>query len=113
VQLAFQVCFLAGRIHPNTPEAQEAKMDLNSCCLDIMIDVQPETKLLAAFFDGVKPLLDADGNPPVVANPIANHPNVNTEILFWSIDDIAFVLDNLEVLGVQFKAFLKINNVSV
>ncbi|EEL25602.1 hypothetical protein bcere0018_54370 [Bacillus cereus Rock1-15] len=108
VQLSFQISFLIGRIYPNSFEAEDTKSDLNTHWQFLITSVEEETKLLGAFFANIKPLLDADGNPPVVFNPF-----IDGDVYFWSINEIAFVLDNLEDLGVKFKTFLKVNNVNV
>jgi hypothetical protein len=108
VQLSFQISFFIGRVYPHSFEAEDTRNDVNTHWRYLITSVEEETKRLGAFLSGIKPLLDNEGNAPIVFNPF-----IDGNIYYWSIDDIAFVLDNLEDLGVKFKTFLKANNVNV
>jgi hypothetical protein len=108
VQLVMQIGYLNVRLFPDSWMAQDNKNDLNTHFRTFMPPVEKETQRLGAFLADIKPLHDENGNAPTIFNPF-----VDSNIYYWSVDDIGFVLDNLEDLAVKFKVFLKANNVNV
>jgi hypothetical protein len=95
VQLAFQLGFLIKRLEPNSSHAKFAKDKLD--VLSTM-DVSLETKLLQPFFTQNIKVLDT---PPPVADT-----SVSSEIIFWDLDEINYVLTFLTNIGSKFKRFL-------
>jgi hypothetical protein len=108
VQLAMQIGYLNVRLFPDSWMAKDNVNDLNMHWRTFVPTVEIETQRLGAFLADIKPLHDENGNAPTVFNPF-----VDGNIYYWSVDDIGFVLDNLEDLGVKFKMFLKINGVNI
>lgn len=108
VQLAMQIGYLNIRLFPDSWLAKDNVNDLQMHYSFFMRSVERETQRLGAFLADIKPLHDEKGNAPTIFNPF-----VDSHIYYWSIDDIGFVLDNLEDLGVKFKTFLKANGVNV
>lgn len=96
VQLAFQLGFLIERLLPETPYARYAKSKLN--WLSTM-DVRLETRMLQPFFNQNVTIM---GDAPPIADTTRS-----SEVHFWDIDEIAFVLKNLTELGFKFKLYME------
>ncbi|WP_342433101.1 hypothetical protein [Neobacillus sp. FSL H8-0543] len=95
VQLALQLGFLIKRLVPNSSHAKFAKSKLD---LLSTMDVRLETSLLQPFFTQNIKVLDT---PPPVANT-----SVSSEIVFWDLDEINYVITYLTELGSNFKRFM-------
>lgn len=104
-QLTYQLGFLVKRIHPEYNETLDVKKYLDSCYFDIMVDIESETQLLAAFLKNFLPLMDDDDNPLPIYHSFAQ-----TELIYWTFNDITYVLNHLEDIGREFKAFLLTQN---
>ena len=95
VQLSFQLGFLIKRLIPNSSSAEYAK---NKMIWLSTIDVRVETKLLQRFFNQAVRLV---GSPPPVTDTTES-----SEVYFWDLDEISYILTNLTDLGAKFKRFM-------